>query len=177
MEDELIRIFATGAVQWLMSKAMPDDEPIDMKMISKAVERAQNTVEQRNAEIRKDVLKYDEVLDAQRKVIYKRRMQVIDGGDLREETMEILQSAVEEAVVGVLPDRLPRGLGPHRPAAHRHRVLPDEVHRRGARPGRRARRADREHHRRGHRLLRAARSARPPSASASPTCGARSSAR
>ncbi|MBA2607614.1 MAG: preprotein translocase subunit SecA, partial [Actinobacteria bacterium] len=85
MEDELIRIFATGAVQWLMSKAMPDDEPIDMKMISKAVERAQNTVEQRNAEIRKDVLKYDEVLNEQRKVIYQRRQQVIDGGDLRAE--------------------------------------------------------------------------------------------
>ena len=98
MEDELIRIFATGAVQWLMSKAMPDDEPIDMKMISKAVERAQNTVEQRNAEIRKDVLKYDEVLNEQRKVIYQRRQQVIDGSDLRAETMEILQSAMEEAV-------------------------------------------------------------------------------
>ncbi len=98
MEDELIRIFATGAVQWLMSKALPDDEPIDMKMISKAVERAQNTVEQRNAEIRKDVLKYDEVLNEQRKVIYKRRQEVIDGGDLRSETLEILQSAIEETV-------------------------------------------------------------------------------
>ncbi len=98
MEDELIRIFATGAVQWLMSKALPDDEPIDMKMISKAVERAQNTVEQRNAEIRKDVLKYDEVLNEQRKVIYQRRQSVIDGDDLREETLEILQSAMEDGV-------------------------------------------------------------------------------
>ena len=98
MEDELIRIFATGAVQWLMSKALPDDEPIDMKMISKAVERAQNTVEQRNAEIRKDVLKYDEVLNEQRKVIYNRRQAVIDGDDLREETLEILRSAMEDAV-------------------------------------------------------------------------------
>ncbi len=98
MEDELIRIFATGAVQWLMSKALPDDEPIDMKMISKAVERAQNTVEQRNAEIRKDVLKYDEVLNEQRKVIYQRRMQVIEGSDLRSETIEILTSAMDETV-------------------------------------------------------------------------------
>ncbi|HUR78665.1 MAG TPA: SEC-C metal-binding domain-containing protein, partial [Acidimicrobiales bacterium] len=98
MEDELIRIFATGAVQWLMSKALPDDEPIDMKMISKAVERAQNTVEQRNAEIRKDVLKYDEVLNEQRKVIYARRMQVLDGENLRDETLEILNEAMEEAV-------------------------------------------------------------------------------
>ena len=98
MEDELIRIFATGAVQWLMSKALPDDEPIDMKMISKAVERAQNTVEQRNAEIRKDVLKYDEVLNEQRKVIYARRMQVLDGENLREQTLEVLTDAMEEAV-------------------------------------------------------------------------------
>ncbi|MEY2419526.1 MAG: preprotein translocase subunit SecA [Actinomycetota bacterium] len=98
MEDELIRIFATGAVQWLMSKALPDDEPIDMKMISKAVERAQNTVEQRNAEIRKDVLKYDEVLNEQRKVIYARRMQVLDGENLRDQTIEVLHDAMEEAV-------------------------------------------------------------------------------
>ncbi|HVT78819.1 MAG TPA: preprotein translocase subunit SecA [Acidimicrobiales bacterium] len=98
MEDELIRIFATGAVQWLMSKALPDDEPIDMKMISKAVERAQNTVEQRNAEIRKDVLKYDEVLNEQRKVIYARRMQVLEGEDLRDQTLEVLAEAMEEAV-------------------------------------------------------------------------------
>jgi preprotein translocase subunit SecA len=98
MEDELIRIFATGAVQWLMSKALPDDEPIDMKMISKAVERAQNTVEQRNAEIRKDVLKYDEVLNEQRKVIYARRMQVLEGENLRDETIEVLHEAMEEAV-------------------------------------------------------------------------------
>ncbi len=98
MEDELIRIFATGAVQWLMSKALPDDEPIDMKMISKAVERAQNTVEQRNAEIRKDVLKYDEVLNEQRKVIYQRRGSVIEGGNLRDETLEIVRSAMEDSV-------------------------------------------------------------------------------
>jgi preprotein translocase subunit SecA len=98
MEDELIRIFATGAVQWLMSKALPDDEPIDMKMISKAVERAQNTVEQRNAEIRKDVLKYDEVLNEQRKVIYARRMQVLEGENLRDQTLEVLSEAMEEAV-------------------------------------------------------------------------------
>jgi preprotein translocase subunit SecA len=67
-------------------------------MISKAVERAQNTVEQRNAEIRKDVLKYDEVLNEQRKVIYARRMQVLEGEDLRDQTFEVLAEAMEEAV-------------------------------------------------------------------------------
>jgi len=48
-------------------------------MVTRAIEKAQNTVEQKNAEVRKDVLKYDEVMNEQRKVVYERRMQVIDG--------------------------------------------------------------------------------------------------
>ena len=59
-------------------------------MVTKAIERAQNTVEARNAEIRKDVLKYDEVMNEQRKVIYARRLQIIDGEDLREHTEDLL---------------------------------------------------------------------------------------
>ena len=66
-----------------MGKALPDDVPIEAKMVTKAIERAQNTVEQRNAEIRKNVLKYDEVMNEQRKVIYQRRDQILDGADLR----------------------------------------------------------------------------------------------
>ena len=58
-------------------------------MVTKAIERAQNTVEQRNAEIRKNVLKYDEVMNEQRKVIYKRRDQILDGADLRDEAVEL----------------------------------------------------------------------------------------
>ena len=54
LEDELMRLFATGAMNWVMSRALPEDVPIDSKMVSKAIERAQNTVEARNAEIRKD---------------------------------------------------------------------------------------------------------------------------
>ena len=54
-----------------MSKALPDDEAIEAKMVTKAIERAQTTVETRNAEIRKNVLKYDEVMNEQRKVIYR----------------------------------------------------------------------------------------------------------
>ena len=84
LEDELMRLFATGAMNWVMGKALPDDVPIEAKMVTKAIERAQNTVEQRNAEIRKNVLKYDEVMNEQRKVIYKRRDQILDDADLRE---------------------------------------------------------------------------------------------
>ena len=79
-----MRLFATGAMNWVMGKALPDDVPIEAKMVTKAIERAQNTVEQRNAEIRKNVLKYDEVMNEQRKVIYKRRDQILDDADLRE---------------------------------------------------------------------------------------------
>ena len=95
LEDELMRLFATGAMSWVMGKALPDDVPIEARMVSKAIERAQNTVEQRNAEIRKNVLKYDEVMNEQRKVIYKRRDQILDDADLRDEALEALAEAVE----------------------------------------------------------------------------------
>ena len=95
LEDELMRLFATGAMNWVMGKALPDDVPIEAKMVTKAIERAQNTVEQRNAEIRKNVLKYDEVMNEQRKVIYKRRDQILDGADLRDEALEYLADAVD----------------------------------------------------------------------------------
>jgi preprotein translocase subunit SecA len=107
LEDELMRLFATGAMQWVMTKALPDDVPIEAKMVTKAIERAQNTVEGRNAEQRKDVLKYDEVLDKQRKVIYERRLQVIDGEDLHEWTEAQLEQAIEGLVMSACPTEYP----------------------------------------------------------------------
>src|SRR6202011_2685614 len=98
LEDELMRLFATGAMNWVMGRALPDDVPIEAKMVTKAIERAQNTVEGRNAESRKDVLKYDDVMNEQRKVIYRRRYQIIDGEDLRGRTLEVLSSALETIV-------------------------------------------------------------------------------
>ncbi len=94
LDDELMRLFATGALQWVMGRALPDDVPIEAKMVTKAIERAQNTVEQRNAEIRKNVLKYDEVMNEQRKVIYRRRDQILTGAELRSEALEYLEDAV-----------------------------------------------------------------------------------
>jgi preprotein translocase subunit SecA len=98
LDDELMRLFATGAMQWVMGKALPDDVPIEARMVTKAIERAQNTVEQRNAEIRKNVLKYDEVMNEQRKVIYKRRDQILEGADLKEEAMQYLADAVDATI-------------------------------------------------------------------------------
>ena len=103
LEDELMRIFATGAMNWVMGKALPDEVPIEAKMVTKAIERAQNTVEARNAEIRKDVLKYDEVMNEQRKVVYARRMQIIDGLDMREQTVDLLEAALQGVVDGTCP--------------------------------------------------------------------------
>jgi len=93
-----MRLFASGAMNWVMNRALPDDVPIEAKMVTKAIERAQNTVEQRNAEIRKNVLKYDEVMNEQRKVIYKRRDQILDAADLRDEAMEYLAEAVDGVI-------------------------------------------------------------------------------
>ncbi|MGQ0830203.1 MAG: preprotein translocase subunit SecA [Microthrixaceae bacterium] len=99
LEDDLMRLFATGAINWVMGKALPDDVPLEAKMVSKAIERAQTTVEQKNGEIRKNVLKYDEVMNAQRKVIYALRDQILDKADLRDKILgEHLPEAVEALV-------------------------------------------------------------------------------
>ncbi len=98
LEDDLMRIFATGAMNWVMDRALPEDVPIESKMVTKSVERAQNTVEQRNAETRKNVLKYDEVFNQQRKVIYQRRLQILQQGDLREDTVAALGDVAEALV-------------------------------------------------------------------------------
>ena len=99
LDDELMRLFATGALSWVMGRALPDDEAIEANMVTKAIERAQSTVEQRNGEIRKNVLKYDEVMNEQRKIIYLRRDQILQGLDLKSAAMEYLADAVD-ALIG-----------------------------------------------------------------------------
>ncbi|HMF82480.1 MAG TPA: preprotein translocase subunit SecA [Acidimicrobiia bacterium] len=107
LEDELMRLFATGAMNWVMGKAFPDDVPLEARMVTKAIERAQRTVEDRNFEIRKDVLKYDEVMNEQRKVIYMRRQQILDGGDLRDEAFEAIEGSIRNAVETWCPTEYP----------------------------------------------------------------------
>ena len=98
LDDELMRLFATGALSWVVGRALPDDEAIEAKMVTKAIERAQSTVEQRNGEIRKNVLKYDEVMNEQRKIIYMRRDQILQGLDLKSAAMEYLAEAVDALI-------------------------------------------------------------------------------
>ena len=98
LDDDLMRLFATGALSWVMGRALPEDEAIEAKMVTKAIERAQSTVEQRNGEIRKNVLKYDEVMNEQRKIIYLRRDQILQGLDLKAAAMEYLAEAVDALI-------------------------------------------------------------------------------
>ena len=97
LDDELMRLFATGALQWAMGR-FDEDEAIEAKMVTKAIERAQTTVETKNAEIRKNVLKYDEVMNEQRKVIYQRRDQILEGEDLKAAASEYLADAVDALI-------------------------------------------------------------------------------
>jgi preprotein translocase subunit SecA len=98
LEDELMRLFATGMMSRVMNASFPDDMPLESKMVSRAVERAQGTVEGRNFEIRKNVLKYDEVMNEQRNVIYRRRQQILDGEDLRDEAVDAITAAIGRLV-------------------------------------------------------------------------------
>ena len=91
-------------MNWVMGRTLPEDVPIESKTVAKAIERAQNTVEARNAEIRKDALKYDEVMDQQRKVIYERRLQIIDGDDLEAHTEDLLAGVAEKLVTEYCPN-------------------------------------------------------------------------
>ena len=98
LEDDLMRLFASDTVRGVMDRALPEDVPLESKMVTKAIERAQTTVEQKNAEVRKNVLKYDEVMNEQRNVIYRRRDQMLDDTSLREEVFEALGSVVDGVI-------------------------------------------------------------------------------
>ncbi|MFD5599162.1 preprotein translocase subunit SecA [Leucobacter sp. NPDC058333] len=96
--DDLMRLFNSGAAAALMNRdSFPDDLAIESKVVSRAIQSAQSQVEQRNAEIRKNVLKYDDVLDRQRKAIYSDRQQILDGEEIepridafREQTIDAI---------------------------------------------------------------------------------------
>jgi preprotein translocase subunit SecA len=106
LEDDLMRLFAQGMMQWAMGR-FPEDIPIENRMVTRAIERAQHNVELRNAEIRKDTLKYDEVMNEQRKVVYARRIQIMEGEDLRQRTVDILSSAIDSIIRAHCPSDFP----------------------------------------------------------------------
>jgi len=107
LDDDLMRLFARGTLGSVMDRALPEDEVIESKMVTKAIERAQTTVEQKNAEVRKNVLKYDEVMNEQRRVIYSLRDRVLGGAHLRDEVLDVTHRVVDEALNTFCGSELP----------------------------------------------------------------------
>ena len=128
LQDDLMRLFATGAVSSILERTFPDELPIENRMVSRAIERAQTTVEGKNAEIRKEVLKYDEVLNEQRKVIYARRLEVLEGEDLRARTLEVLEEALERVVEETCPGDFSENWEFERLLAEATQIYPTEFH-------------------------------------------------
>ncbi|WP_030148939.1 preprotein translocase subunit SecA [Mycetocola saprophilus] len=97
LTDDLMRLFNSGAAEALMSRGgTPDDVAIESKMVSRAIRSAQSQVEQRNAEIRKNVLKYDDVLNRQREAIYTDRRHILEGDDLHDRVDTFLENVIDE---------------------------------------------------------------------------------
>jgi len=109
LEDDLMRLFNAAMVDRFMTTAkMEDDVPIESKMVSRSIQSAQTQVEARNAEIRKNVLKYDDVLSRQREVIYAERLRVLENEDLHEQIRhfinDVINGYVDSATAGGFVD-------------------------------------------------------------------------
>ena len=101
LADELMRRFNGAALESLLTRlSLPDDVPIEAKMVSRAIKSAQTQVEQQNFEIRKYVLKYDEVMNQQRKVIYAERLRILEGENLKEQAHGMMVDVLTAYVDG-----------------------------------------------------------------------------
>ena len=99
LTDDLMRLFNSGAAESLMGRSnVPDDLAIENKLVGRAIRSAQSQVEGRNAEIRKNVLKYDDVLNRQREAIYSDRRHILEGDDLHERTQNFLKNVVDDVI-------------------------------------------------------------------------------
>lgn len=97
--DNLMRLFGGETIQkYAESGKFPEDEPMEFRTITKAIERAQTKVESNNFGIRKNVLKYDDVMNAQRKVIYTERDKVLDGEDMHESIVAMIKDIISNAI-------------------------------------------------------------------------------
>jgi preprotein translocase subunit SecA len=106
LEDDLMRIFGTERLQVIVEKlGLQDDEAIESKMVSSAIENAQKKVEGNNFDIRKTLLGYDDVMNQQREIIYKQRSSVLEGSDLKQQIQdmikEVIYSLVDSHISGV----------------------------------------------------------------------------
>jgi preprotein translocase subunit SecA len=108
LEDDLLRIFGSQRVSYVMEKLkIPDNEPIEHGIISRAIENAQKKVEGQNFEVRKHLIEYDDVMNRQREVIYTQRREVLGGEDIRETWNAMLEEMVEDIVATFCPEKTP----------------------------------------------------------------------
>ncbi|MCH6469643.1 preprotein translocase subunit SecA [Sinomonas terrae] len=107
LTDDLMRLFGTGGAERLMASSLPDDTPLESKLVSRAIQSAQAQVEGRNAEQRKNVLKYDDVLNRQREAIYGDRRRILEGDDLHEK----VQFFIEDTLTAMIESSTAEGNG------------------------------------------------------------------
>ncbi len=99
LEDDLMRLFGGERIQNMMEKFdLDEDTPVENKMLTKAIENAQTTVESRNFQSRKSVLEYDDVMNKQREIIYQQRREVLDGKDLKDTILSMTRNAIADHV-------------------------------------------------------------------------------
>ncbi len=105
LEDDLLRIFGSDRISNLMGRlGMEEGVPIEHRMVSRAIENAQKRVEAHNFDIRKQLLEYDDVMNKQRTVIYNRRREVLSGGEVQEDILEIMKEQVDEILLAYCPE-------------------------------------------------------------------------
>ena len=99
LEDELMRLFGSDRIMGLVDNlGLPEDMPIENKMLSKGIENAQKKVEGRNFDIRKHVLQYDNVMNKQREIIYSQRKKVLEGGDIHDQILKMYEGLIDESI-------------------------------------------------------------------------------
>ncbi len=99
LEDDLMRLFGGDRIQNMMEKmSIDEDTPIESKMLTRAIENAQTTVESRNFQSRKSVLEYDDVMNKQREIIYQQRREVLDGKDIKETILSMMHTVISNDV-------------------------------------------------------------------------------
>ena len=99
LEDDLMRLFGGDRIQSMMERFdLDEDTPIENKMLTKAIENAQTTVESRNFQSRKSVLEYDDVMNKQREIIYQQRREVLDGKDLKDTILNMTRTTIANHV-------------------------------------------------------------------------------
>jgi len=107
LEDDLMRMFASERIASIMERLKwPDEEPITAKMVTRAVETAQRQIEELNFERRKNVLKYDDVMNTQRKVIYAERQKILQGEDFKDEALHMVEDVVRRTVQRLAPEEV-----------------------------------------------------------------------